>query len=159
MICSHKHMFAKVLRSKWWNIGLGDTFNLSYHMINSDGKSQSYNSKYAILSHNVLISYDQFGSLSKLLGQRRWNIGLGDTFNLSYHMINSDRKSQSYNSKYAILSHNVLICLSKILGQKIKCRTWQGLWFKLKITILAASVQKLWPKMHFHEMSENIMYP
>ena len=83
-------------------------------MINSDCKSQSYNGKYAILSHNVLIC------LLKILGQRRWNIGLGDAFNLSYHMINSDCKSQSYNSKYAILSHNVLICLSKILGQKDK---------------------------------------
>ena len=35
-------------------------------------------------------------------------------------MINSDHKSQSYNSKYAILRYNVLICLSKILGQKDK---------------------------------------
>ena len=61
-------------------------------MINSDGKLQSYNSKYAILSHNVLIH------LSMLLGQS-WNVGLGETFNLSYHMINSDGKSQSYNSK------------------------------------------------------------
>ena len=43
--------------------------------------------------------------------------GLGQDFNLSYHMINSDGKSQSYNSKYAILSLNVLICLSKLLGQ------------------------------------------
>ena len=42
----------------------------------------------------------------------------GETFNLSYHMINSDGKSQSYNSKYEILSHNVLICLSKRLGQR-----------------------------------------
>ena len=81
-------------------------------MINSDGKSQSYNSKYAILSHNILIYF------SKLLGQRRWNVGLGETFNLSYHMINSDGKSQSYNGKYMILSHNVLICLSKRLGQR-----------------------------------------
>ena len=81
-------------------------------MINSDGKSQSYNSKYAILSHNVLIC------LSKLLGQRRWNVGLGETFHLSYHMINSDGKSQSYNGKYVILSRNVLICLSKLLGQR-----------------------------------------
>ena len=113
-------------------------------MINSDGKSQSYNSKYAILSHNVLICF------SKLLGQRRWNVGLGETFNLkgrigqppktglkctsaaaptlqqtvacqscplSYHMINSDGKSQSYNGKYEILRHNILICLSKLLGQ------------------------------------------
>ena len=81
-------------------------------MINSDGKSQSYNSKYAISNHNVLICF------SKLLGQRRWNVGLGETFNLSYHMINSDGRSQSYNGKYAILSHNVLICLSKLLGQR-----------------------------------------
>ena len=64
-------------------------------MINSDDKSQSYNSKYAILSHNVLIC------LSNLLGQRRWNVGLDKTFNLSYHMINSDGKSQSYNNIYA----------------------------------------------------------
>ena len=83
-------------------------------MINSDGKSQSYNSKYVILSHNVLIC------LSKLLGQSRWNVGLCETFNLSYHMINLDGKSQSYNSKYAILSHNVLICLSKLLDQRDK---------------------------------------
>ena len=83
-------------------------------MINSDGKSQSYTSKYAISRHNVLIR------LSKLLGQSRWNIGLGETFNLSYRMINSDGKSQSYNSKYVILSHNILICLSKLLGQKDK---------------------------------------
>ena len=81
-------------------------------MINFDGKSQSYNSKYAISSHNVLICF------SKLLGQRRWNVGLGKTFNLSYHMINSDGKPQSYNSKYVILSHNVLICLSNLLGQR-----------------------------------------
>ena len=32
-------------------------------------------------------------------------------------MINSERKSQSYNGIYVILSHNVLICLSKLLGQ------------------------------------------
>ena len=31
-----------------------------------------------------------------LLGQRRWNVELGKTFNLSYHMINSDGKLQSY---------------------------------------------------------------
>ena len=62
-------------------------------MINSDGKSQSYTSKYAISSHNVLIC------LSKLLGQTRWNVGLGKTFKLSYLMINSDGKSQRYNSK------------------------------------------------------------
>ena len=43
-----------------------------------------------LFSHNVLIR------LSKLLGQRRWNVGLVKTFNLSYHMINSDCKSQSY---------------------------------------------------------------
>ena len=67
-------------------------------MINSDGKSQSYSSKYVISSYNVLIC------LSKLLGQRRLNVGLGESFNLSYHMINFDGKSQSYNSynsKYA----------------------------------------------------------
>ena len=46
--------------------------------------------KMQFFSHNVLIR------LSKLLGQRRWNVGLGKTFNLSYHMINSDCKSQSY---------------------------------------------------------------
>ena len=80
-------------------------------MINSDSKSQSYASKYAISSHNVPIC------LSMLLGQRKWNVGFGETFNLSYHMINSDGKSQSYISKYTILSHNVLICLSKLLGQ------------------------------------------
>ena len=66
-------------------------------MINSDGKLQSYNSKYVILSHNVLIC------LSKLLGQTRWKVNLGKTFNLSYHTINSDGKSQRYSSKYAIL--------------------------------------------------------
>ena len=38
-------------------------------------------------SHNVLIC------LSKLLGQRRWIVGLDKTFILSYHMINSDCKS------------------------------------------------------------------
>ena len=47
-----------------------------------------------------------------------WNVGLGESFNLSYHVIDSDCKSQSYNSKYSILSHNVLICLSKLLGQQ-----------------------------------------
>ena len=83
-------------------------------MINSGIKSQSYTSKYAILSHNVLIC------LSKLLGQCTWNVGLGERFNLSYHVINSDCKSQSYNSKYSILSHNVLICFSKLLGQQDK---------------------------------------
>ena len=46
--------------------------------------------KIQFFSHNVLIR------LSKLLGQRRWNVGLGKTFNLSYHMIHSDCKSQSY---------------------------------------------------------------
>ena len=35
-------------------------------------------------------------------------------------MIISDGKSQSYNSKYAILSHYVLTHLSKLLGQKDK---------------------------------------
>ena len=83
-------------------------------MIDSDCKSQSYNSKYSILSHNVLIC------LSKLLGHCTWNVGLGESFNLSYHVIDSDCKSQSYNSKYSILSHNVLICLSKLLGQPNK---------------------------------------
>ena len=83
-------------------------------MINSGGKSQSYTSKYAISSHNVLIC------LSKLLGQFTWNVGLGESFNLSYHVIDSDCKSQSYNSKYSILSHNVLIYLSKLLGQQDK---------------------------------------
>ena len=62
-------------------------------MINSDGKLQSYQSKYAISTHNVLIC------LSKLLGQTRRNVGLGKTFKLSYLMINSDGKSQRYNSK------------------------------------------------------------
>ena len=81
-------------------------------MINSGRKSQSYISKYAISSHNVLIC------LSKLLGQFTWNVGLGESFNLSYHVIDSDCKSQSYNSKYSILSHNVLICLLKLLGQQ-----------------------------------------
>ena len=42
---------------------------------------------------------------------------LGKTFDLSYYVINSDGKSQSYNSKCVILSHNVLIYLSKLLGQ------------------------------------------
>ena len=83
-------------------------------MINSGGKSQSYTSKYTISSHNVLIC------LSKLLGQSTWNVGIGESFNLSYHVINSDCKSQSYNSKYLILSHNVLICLSNLLGQQDK---------------------------------------
>ena len=92
-------------------------------MINSDGKLQSYSSKYVISGHNVLTC------LSKLLGQKRLNVGLGESFNLSYHMINSDGKSQSYNSycKYAISSHNVLIYLSKPLGQTMKCRVWQDL--------------------------------
>ena len=35
-------MLVKALRSKKMNVELGKTFNLSYHMINSDGKSQSY---------------------------------------------------------------------------------------------------------------------
>ena len=56
-------------------------------MINSDSKAQSYASKYAISSHNVPIY------LSMLLGQRRWNVGLSEAFNLSYHMINSVGKS------------------------------------------------------------------
>ena len=80
-------------------------------MLNSESKSQSYNGIYVILSHNVLIC------LSKLLGQTRWNVGLRETFNLTYHMIKSNGKSQSYNSKYTICSHNVLICLPKFLGQ------------------------------------------
>ena len=79
-------------------------------MINSGGKSQSYTSKYAISSHNVLIC------LSKLLGQWTWNVGLGESFNLSYHVIDSDCISQSYTSQYAISSHNVLICLSNLLN-------------------------------------------
>ena len=33
-------------------------------------------------------------------------------------MINSDDKSQSYASKYAISTHNVPICLSMLLDQK-----------------------------------------
>ena len=76
-------------------------------MINSGGKSQSYTSKYAISSHNVLIC------LSKLLGQWRWNVGLGESFNLSYHMINLDCKSHSYTS-FIYFEPNVLICLSKL---------------------------------------------
>ena len=115
-------------------------------MINSDGKSQSYSSKYVISSHNVLIC------LSKLLGQRRLNVGHGEWFNLSYHMINFDGKSQtsynSYNRKYAISSHKVLIYLSKLLGQ----RRWNvGLDETLKVIILAALIQKLRPKTRFRE--------
>ena len=45
--------------------------------------------KMQLFSHNVLIH------LSKLLGQRS-NVRHGTTFNLSYHIINSDFKSQSY---------------------------------------------------------------
>ena len=65
---------------------------------------------YLILSYNVL-KY-----LSKLLGQRKWKVGLGKAFHLSYH-INSDSKSQSYGSKCTISSLNVLMCFSKLLGQ------------------------------------------
>ena len=83
-------------------------------MINSGVKSQSYTSKYAISSHNVLIC------LLKLLVHCTWNVGLGESFNLSYHVIDSDCKSQSYNCKYSILNHNVLICLSKLLDQQDK---------------------------------------
>ena len=46
-------------------------------MINSDGKSQSYSSKCAISDITSSIC------LSKLLGQRKWNVGLGKTFDLS----------------------------------------------------------------------------
>ena len=80
-------------------------------MINSDSKSQSYNTKYSISA--IMSSY-----VCQSLGQRRWNVGLGETFNLSYHMINSDGKLQRYTSKYAISSHNVLICLSKLLSKE-----------------------------------------
>ena len=45
---------------------------------------------------------------------------LSESFNLSYHVIDLDCKSQSYNSEYSILSHNVLICLSELLGQQDK---------------------------------------
>ena len=41
-------MFVKALRSKMKCIVLGNNFNVSYHMINSNVKSQSYNSKYAV---------------------------------------------------------------------------------------------------------------
>ena len=116
-------MYYRIHLSRW-NVGLGETFNLSYYMIKSDGKSQSYNSKYRISSH-VLICW------SKLLGQRRWNIGLGETFNLSHRMINLDGKSQSCNSKYAILSHNVLMFVKAFRSKKMKCRAWWDLWFKL----------------------------
>ena len=81
-------------------------------MASSDGKSQSYNSKYVILCHNVLMC------LSKLLGQSRWNVGLAESFNSRCLMIISDGKSQSYNRKYSISSHNVLTHLSKLLGQR-----------------------------------------
>ena len=75
-------------------------------------------------------------------------------------MIDSDCKSQSYNSKYTILSHNVLICLSKLLGQQDKnVGLGKTFSFKLKIIILTALVQKLWSQTYFHEMVENIMYP
>ena len=40
--------------------------------------------------------------------------GRCQTCHLSYHMINSDRKSQSYNSKYMILSHNVLMVVKTL---------------------------------------------
>ena len=63
----------------------------------------------------------------KALRSKRRNIGLGETFNLSYHMINSDDKSKSYTSKYEILSHNVLICFSKLLGQEDEYRVVQDL--------------------------------
>ena len=56
----------------------------------------------------------------KALRSITWNVGLGESFNLSYLVIDSDSKSQSYNSKYSILSHNVLICLSQLLGQQDK---------------------------------------
>ena len=41
-------------------------------------------------------------------------IGWMQTCHLSYHMINSDRKSQCYNSKYTILSHNVLMVVKTL---------------------------------------------
>ena len=41
----------------------------------------------------------------------------------------------------------------------MKCRAWQDLSFKLKIIIMTALVQKLWPQTHFHEIVENIMHP
>ena len=40
--------------------------------------------------------------------------GLCQTCYLSYHMIISDHKSQSYNSKYTILSHNVLMVVKTL---------------------------------------------
>ena len=45
----------------------------------------------------------------KALRLKKVKVGLGESFNLSYHMINS-------GGKYAISSHNVLICLSKLLN-------------------------------------------
>ena len=56
----------------------------------------------------------------KTLRLKKMKGRIGESFNLSYHVIDSDCKLQSYNSKYSILSHNVLICLSKLLDQQDK---------------------------------------
>ena len=109
---------SKLLGQSRWNVRIGETFNLSYRVINCGGKPQSYTSKYIISSHNVLMC------LSKLLGWRRWKVGLGESFNLSYHMINSGGKSQSYTSKYAISSHNVLMFVKALRLKKMKGRAW-----------------------------------
>ena len=53
--------------------------------------------------------------------------GLCQACHLSYHMINSDRKSQSHNSKYTILSHNVLMVVKTLRSKQMKLKDWRDL--------------------------------
>ena len=50
--------------------------------------------------------------------------GRVQTFNLSYHMINSDGKSQSYNSKYAISAITSSYVCKALRSIKVKCKAW-----------------------------------
>ena len=104
---NHKGLFGKS--------NLGESFNLSY-LINSDGKS-----------HHTLWAITHM--FSKLLGN--YMLGLGESFNkLS---INSDSKSQSYNSKYSILSHNVFK-LKVIIMKKVMATNTFMKWYNVNGT-------------------------
>ena len=71
-------------------------------------------------------------------------------------MINFGGKSQSYTSEYAISSHNVLICLSKLLGQL----TWNvglGENFNLSYYVIDSDCKSQSYNSKYSILSHNIL--
>ena len=71
-------------------------------------------------------------------------------------MINCGGKSQSYTSKYTISSHNVLICLSKLLGQ---C-TWNvglGESFNLRYLVIDSDSKSQSYNSKYSILSHNVL--